>query len=115
MVRFYDKKRKSAGNGKRLMARTALHHWVVLIQDATPQIARGSKLHILVDKTGAPLTVLLRLPIAMTNGASKILSFPLVVKRPDSEQHFCADKAYDSADIRDFLVLEHYQPHIKRR
>ncbi|MEZ4619843.1 MAG: hypothetical protein R2867_30675 [Caldilineaceae bacterium] len=39
MVRFYDKKRKSAEMAKRLMARTALHHWVVLIQDATPQIA----------------------------------------------------------------------------
>ena len=37
----------------------------------------------------------------------------IVVERPKNEQHLCADKAYDAADFREFLMLEGITPHIK--
>ncbi|MCB0116158.1 MAG: IS5 family transposase [Caldilineaceae bacterium] len=117
MVRFYDKKRKirwkwQAIDGKNCPAPLG---GADTGRNPTDRGKRGSKLHILVDKRGAPLTVLVSAANRHDKWSVQDLVFSLVVKRPDSEQHFCADKAYDSADIRDFLVLEHYQPHIKRR
>lgn len=39
-----------------------------------------------------------------------VISVSVVVERPDKRQH---DKAYDSADIREFVTLEGYTLHIK--
>jgi putative transposase len=39
----------------------------------------------------------------------------MVVQRSDSEQDLCADRGYDSADIKEFLTMEHYQLHVKHR
>jgi putative transposase len=42
------------------------------------------------------------------------LMVSLVVKRPaQKEQHLCADKAYDSDDLREFLAFRGYIAHIK--
>ncbi|MEZ4616662.1 MAG: hypothetical protein R2867_14335 [Caldilineaceae bacterium] len=101
MVRFYDKKRKIRWKWCYIDGKNCpWHHWVVLIQDATPQIGkRGSKLHILVDKTCAADSFGFGCQlIAIINERSRSCLFP-VVKRPDSEQHF-RQIAYDSADIR---------------
>lgn len=117
MVRFYDKKRKirwkwQAIDGKNCPAPLG---GADTGRNPTDRGKRGSKLHILVDKRGAPLTVLVSAANRHDKWSVQELILSLVVKRPDCEQHLCADKAYDSADLRDFLILEHYQPHIKRR
>ncbi len=41
--------------------------------------------------------------------------FHIVVKRPTSEQHFCADKGYDYDDVFDVVLSQGYVPHIKHR
>lgn len=73
----------------------------------------GSKLHLLVDKRGAPLAV----AVTGANRHDKIVAINLlvavVIDRPAIQQNLCADKAYDAADIREFAVLEGYTPHIK--
>lgn len=43
------------------------------------------------------------------------LVFSLVIDRPDSKQHRCADRGYDYTDIWQLLPLEHDQPHLKHR
>ena len=38
----------------------------------------------------------------------------MMLKRPvHKEQHLCADKAYDAKDVREFVILEGYEDHIK--
>jgi putative transposase len=74
----------------------------------------GAKIHLLVDERGAPLSVVL----TGANRHDKIAAMELVVsvaiKRPaHKEQHLCADKAYDSKDIREFVILKGYEAHIK--
>lgn len=76
---------------------------------------RGSKIHILVDKRGVPLAAY----VSAANRHDKCSVHNLVFSRLflhfDSEQHLCADRGYDSADIWEFLTLEYYHPHIKPR
>ena len=74
---------------------------------------RGSKLHLLVDKRGAPLGIVITGANAHNKTAAVDLIVSVVVERPNKKQHLCADKAYDSADIREFVTLEGYTPHIK--
>jgi putative transposase len=57
----------------------------------------GAKINLLVDGRGAPLSIVL-------TGAN----------RPaHKEQHVCADKAYDSDDLREFVDSAGYIEHIK--
>ena len=43
------------------------------------------------------------------------LVFHVVVKRPTTEQHFCADKGYDYGDVFEVVLRQGYIPHIKHR
>src|SRR5829696_6836976 len=75
---------------------------------------RGAKMNLLVDQRGAPLSVVL----TGANGHDKISAIDLMVsialKRPaHKEQHLCADKAYDAAEVREFAASEGYTTHIK--
>lgn len=79
----------------------------------TDRAKQGSKLHLLVDKRGAPLSVVVTGANRHDKTAALDLVRAVVVTRPDKIQHLCADAAYDSADVRDFVVLEGYTPHIK--
>lgn len=79
---------------------------------------RGSKIHLLVDQRGAPLS----LHITGANVHDKWLADELlvsvVVPRPDPEeveQHICMDKGYDYDDVHTFVEQEHYVVHIKHR
>jgi len=79
---------------------------------------RGSKLHILVDQRGAPLSV----QVTGANIHDKWLAddviMSLVVPRPDPdtvEQHMCLDRGYDYADVHAFVELARYVAHIKHR
>ena len=76
----------------------------------------GAKINLMVDERGAPISVML----TGANRHDKVSAIDLIVsvvlKRPagrSQEQHLCADKAYDSADIREFVAQEGYEAHIK--
>ena len=82
-------------------------------RNPTDRGKRGSKIHLLVDKRGAPLAVVITGANRHDKTAAIDLIVSIVAERPDKEQHLCADKAYDSSDIREFVTLEGYTPHIK--
>jgi putative transposase len=74
----------------------------------------GAKLNLLVDGRGAPISVVL----TGANRHDKVAAIDLIVsvalKRPaHKEQHLCADKAYDSEDLREFTASAGYIAHIK--
>src|SRR3954451_8179776 len=74
----------------------------------------GAKINLLVDERGAPLSVVL----TGANRHDKVSAVGLVVsvapKRPaHKEQHLCADKAYDSDDLKEFAASAGYITHIK--
>jgi len=65
----------------------------------------GAKINLLVDERGVPLSVVL----TGANRHDKVSAVGLIVsvapKRPaHKEQHLCADKAYDSEDLREFAA-----------
>jgi putative transposase len=83
-------------------------------KNPTDRGKRGAKMNLLVDQRGAPLSVVL----TGANGHDKISAIDLMVsialKRPaHKEQHLCADKAYDAAEVREFAASEGYTTHIK--
>jgi len=74
----------------------------------------GAKMNLLVDRCGAPISVVL----TGANRHDKVSAVDLIVsmtpKRPaHKEQHLCADKAYDSEDLREFAASAGYITHIK--
>ena len=74
----------------------------------------GAKMNLLVDGSGAPISVVL----TGANRHDKVSAVDLIVsmvpKRPaHKEQHLCADKAYDSEDLREFAASAGYIAHIK--
>ncbi len=74
----------------------------------------GAKINLMVDGRGAPLSVVL----TGANRHDKVSAVELIVafsvKRPaHKEQHLCADKAYDSEDVREFASAASYETHIK--
>jgi len=84
-------------------------------KNPTDRGKRGSKVHILVDARGAPLALYITGANEHDKWSADDLIFSIVVKRPSSEQHFCADKGYDFDDVRTVVAQEKYVPHIKRR
>jgi putative transposase len=84
-------------------------------KNPTDRAKSGAKIHILVDERGAPLAIHITGANQHDKWSVDDLVIHIVVKRPNSEQHFCADKGYDSADIHEFVKEHHYVPHIKHR
>jgi putative transposase len=79
---------------------------------------RGSKIHLLVDQRGAPLSVQVSGANIVDKWFADDLIISIVVPRPDArlvEQHICMDRAYDYADVHQFVELERYIVHIKHR
>ena len=65
----------------------------------------GAKMNLMVDGRGAPGSVVL----TGANRHDKVSAVELIVcvvpRRPaHKEQHLCADKAYDSEDLREFAA-----------
>lgn len=74
----------------------------------------GAKINLMVDERGAPISVVLTGANRHDKVSAMDLIVSVVLKRPaHKEQHLCADKAYDSADIREFVAQEGYEAHIK--
>jgi putative transposase len=84
-------------------------------KNPTDRGKQGAKINLLVDQSGAPLSVVL----TGANRHDKISAIDLMVsvalKRPaHKEQHLCADKAYDTSEVREFASSEGgYTTHIK--
>jgi transposase len=83
-------------------------------KNPTDRGKRGAKINLLVDQSGAPLSVAL----TGANRHDKVAAIDLIVsmsvKRPaHKEQHLCADKAYDASDVREFAASTGYAIHIK--
>lgn len=75
----------------------------------------GSKIHLLVDERGAPLAIWITGANEHDKWSADDLIVHIVVKRPYTEQHFCADRGYDFVDVHTFVSLSKYVAHIKHK
>ena len=84
----------------------------------------GSKRHILTDKNGIPLSVVIT--SANTHDVTVAIDTvdSIVIKRPSSsskpkynhkKQYLCLDKAYHSKDVEQEIIKRGYIPHIRHR
>jgi putative transposase len=117
MANYYAKER--GGIGWRWQAMDSKHSAAPLGgektgNNPTDRGKLGAKMNLLVDGRGAPISVVL----TGANRHDKVSAVDLIVsmipKRPaHKEQHLCADKAYDSYDLREFAASAGYIAHIK--
>ncbi len=87
-------------------------------RNPTDRGKQGSKVHLLVDERGAPLALQVTGANQHDKWSAADLIIAIVGERPDpdeSEQHFCADKGYDFADVHAAVDEAHYIAHIKHR
>jgi hypothetical protein len=87
-------------------------------QQVEPVLTRGkqgSKFHLLVDARGAPLAVYVSGANQHDKWGAAELVVSIVVARPKSKQHFCADRGYDYPDVHEVIAEEQYIAHIKHR
>lgn len=84
-------------------------------KNPTDRAKMGSKIHILVDQCGAPLSIYVTGANENDKWYAAALILSILIKRPTCTQHFCADKAYDSWDVHVFVKQQGYIPHIKHR
>lgn len=75
----------------------------------------GAKLHLLVDKRGAPLAIYVSGANVHDKWLADELIISIVVPRPITKQHLCADEGYDFEDVRDFVEQARYIAHIKHK
>jgi putative transposase len=74
----------------------------------------GANINLLLDGRDAPISIV----FSGANRHDKLSAIELicsvVTKSPaHKEQHLCAEKAYDSDDLREFLTSTGYEAHIK--
>lgn len=83
-------------------------------RNPTDRGKRGAKINLMVDQSGAPLSVVLTGANRHDKVAAIDLLVSIVIKRPaHKEQHLCADKAYDATEVREFAASGGYTTHIK--
>jgi putative transposase len=78
----------------------------------------GSKRHILVDARGAPLAIVVSGAQAHDQTCVRAVLKAQEMRRPRTiyrVHHLCADKGYDSDEIRQTLRRRNYRIHIQRR
>ena len=84
-------------------------------KNPTDRAKLGGKIHILVDQRGAPLSIQVTGANENDKWYATALILSILIRRPTGQQHFCADKAYDSWDVHLFVKQQGYVPHIKHR
>lgn len=84
-------------------------------KNPTDRAKLGSKIHILVDKRGAPLSIMVIGANQNEKWTAPALILAILLTRPSYTQHFCADKAYDSWEVHIFVQQCGYIDHIKHR
>ena len=117
MVKFYAKKRKIKWKWQSIDSKScpAPLGGEQTGKNPTDRGKRGSKIHILVDQRGAPLAVVLTGANEHDKWSADDLIISIVVKRPKTKQHFCADKGYDFVDVHQFVEQARYIVHIKHK
>lgn len=79
----------------------------------------GTKRHLLTETSGLPISLLVTGANVhdKTQAEALLAAMPFLPPLPaaDHALHFCADKGYDSADIRSAIGLLGYSDHIKSR
>jgi putative transposase len=68
-----------------------------------------------VDQRGAPLSAWITGANQHDKWSLDDLVIHILLKRPTSDQHLCADKGYDYPDVHQFVTEQGYQKHIKHR
>jgi len=87
-------------------------------RNPTDRGKQGSKIHLMVDETGAPLSLHITGANEHDKWSADDLLLAMIIERPDPneiEQHLCADKGYDYDDVHQAVADGHYIPHIKHR
>jgi putative transposase len=118
MVQFYDKKRHIKWKWQALDSKScaAPLGGEQTGKNPTDRAKKGSKLHLLVDQRGAPLSLYLSGANEHDKWFADELIIAMVVKRPQRrKQHLCADKGYDYTDVRQFVEQQGYLAHIKHK
>ena len=117
MVRFYARERGIAWKWQSLDSKSvpAPLGGLATGKNPTDRGKAGSKIHLLVDERGAPLAVYVSGANQHDKWLADELIISIVVKRPTSQQHLCADKGYDYPDVHAFAIAEQYIVHIKHR
>jgi putative transposase len=117
MVRFYAKKKRIGWKWQSVDSKMvpAPLGGEKTGKNPTDRAKSGAKIHILVDEEGAPLAIHITGANEHDKWSVDDLVIHIVVKRPYSEQHLCADKGYDYEDVHQFVDNQGYQSHIKHR
>ena len=117
MVRFYARGRRIQWTWQAVDSRScpAPLGGEATGKNPTDRAKRGSKVHILVDQRGAPLAVYITGANRHDKWGAVSLVVSIMAKRPGWKQHFCADRAYDAADVHAFVSAAGYEAHIKHR
>lgn len=117
MVKFYDKKRTIKWKWQALDSKAcpAPLGGEQTGKNPTDRAKRGSKIHILVDQRGAPLAVVLTGANEHDKWSADDLIISVVVKRPKTKQHFCADRRYDFANVHQYVEQARYIAHVKHK
>jgi len=87
-------------------------------KNPTDRGKRGSKIHLLVDEKGAPLSLHITGANEHDKWSADDLIISIVIERPDPEeveQHLCGDRGYDYDDVHQVVAQEQYVSHIKHR
>jgi len=120
MVRFYQIERQIGWTWQALDSQTAPAPLggQETGKNPTDRGKQGSKIHLLVDQRGAPLSLHVTGANEHDKWSADDLLVSIVVERPDPKevaQHLCADKGYDYEDVHQIVAQEHYIAHIKHR
>src|SRR5215207_7701574 len=118
MARFYDRKRHIKWKWQAIDSKScpAPLGGEACGKSPTDRAKQGSKLHLLVDKRGAPLAVHVTGANEHDKWSADDLIISIVIPRPKHKtQHLCADKGYDYEDVRAFVEQARYIAHIKHR
>lgn len=120
MVRYYQKEREIGWEWQSIDSKTAPAPLggQETGKNPTDRGKQGSKIHLLVDQHGAPLSLHVTGANEHDKWSADDLLVSIVVERPNPEeveQHLCADKGYDYEDVHQVVAQEHYISHIKHR
>lgn len=87
-------------------------------RNPTDRGRQGTKVHLLVDMKGIPLGMEI---IGANVHDSRLVTSTLetiVIERPlvtrESPQNLCMDKGYDYKRVKEEVISNHYEPHIRR-
>jgi putative transposase len=79
---------------------------------------RGTKRHVLADKKGVPLSVVITAANTHDMKAATQTLDCIAIKRPSTKkkmQNLCLDKGYNYPEIEHEAVIRGYVPHIRQR